>query len=57
MNGRLVKTLANTELQKGAHQLAWNAKDEKGNAVNAGIYFFKIQSGDYVETRKLSVVK
>jgi hypothetical protein len=57
MTGRLVQTLTNTELQQGTHQLTWNAKDEKGNAVVAGIYFLKMQAGNYTETKKLVVVK
>ena len=57
MNGRLVKTVANTQIQPGAHQLTWNAKDEKENAVNAGIYFLKMKTGSYVETKKIVVEK
>ena len=31
--------------------------DEKGNAVSAGVYFLRIQSPNFNETRKLSVLK
>ena len=57
MAGRMVKILANAELQAGTHERSWDTKDEKGNAVSAGIYFLKIQSVNYSETRKLVVVK
>jgi hypothetical protein len=57
MAGRVRKTLANTQLQQGTHQLIWNAKDEKGNAVVAGIYVLRMQAGNYAETKKLIVVK
>ena len=57
MNGRLIKTLVDAQMQAGAHQITWNAKDENGNAVNAGIYFLKVQTGDYLETKKLVVEK
>ena len=57
MNGRLVKTLLNSELQQGTHQLVWNVKDEKGNAVTAGIYFLRMQIGNSVETKKIIVAR
>jgi photosystem II stability/assembly factor-like uncharacterized protein len=57
LNGRLIKTLADVQMQQGTHQLTWNAKDEKGSAVVAGIYLLNLQAGDYIETKKLSVVR
>lgn len=57
MAGRLVKVLANTEMQAGSHQLIWNGKDEKENAPGAGMYIVQIQSGNYTKTKKLSLVK
>jgi flagellar hook assembly protein FlgD len=41
----------------GAHQLVWNARDEKGNAVSTGIYFLRMQAGNYTETKKVVVAK
>lgn len=57
MNGRLIKTLANEQMQQGTHQLIWNARDEKGNAVNAGIYILRLNAGTYTETKKISVIR
>jgi hypothetical protein len=57
MMGRLVKTLANEQLQPGAHQLVWNAKDDAGRPVAAGTYILRIQAGQDVETRKLILLK
>ena len=57
ITGRLIKMLANAEMQPGIHQLTWNAKDGKGNAVSEGIYILKMQTGNYSETRKLVLVK
>ena len=56
MNGKLIKTLAGAQMQAGIHQLTWNAKDEKGNAVGSGIYSLKLQAGNYIEKKKVSVV-
>jgi flagellar hook assembly protein FlgD len=56
MMGRLVKTLTDAQIPAGTHQLVWNSKDEKGNAVVAGIYLLNLQAGDYTETKKISIV-
>ena len=41
MSGRLVKTLANEEMQQGNHEIKWNVNDEKGNTVSLPCLFFK----------------
>jgi flagellar hook assembly protein FlgD len=55
MAGRLVRILANAELQAGTHKLSWDAKDEEGSAVSAGIYFLRMQVLNYSETRKPAI--
>lgn len=57
MNGRLIKTLADAQTQSGPHQLIWNARDEKGYAVGAGMYILKLQAGSYSETKMISIIK
>ncbi len=52
MNGRLIKTLADAQMQAGNHQLTWNARSEN---VIAGVYLLKLQADNYVETKKISV--
>jgi len=53
----LIKILADAQMQTGTHQLVWNAKDKSGSAVGTGIYLLKMQAGNHVETKKVSVVK
>ena len=57
ITGRLIKTLVNGETTQGNHQVQWNANDEKGNAVPAGIYFLRLDLGNYSETRKLLIAR
>ena len=57
MTGRPVKTIAAGQMQSGDHQFIWNAKDEKGNGLNTGIYFLRIETEDYSETRKIIMVR
>ena len=41
ITGRLMKTIANEEMQQGNHEIKWNVNDEHGNRVSSGIYFLK----------------
>jgi hypothetical protein len=55
--GRLVKILADGQMQEGMHQLVWNGEDKNGNQLSSGIYFLRFNSGGESETIKLSLLK
>lgn len=57
MTGRLVKILTNAGMQAGIHQLTWDAKDEKGNAVSSGVYFLRMMAGNFSQTQKIILIK
>jgi hypothetical protein len=40
------------EKPAGEHQLIWNAKDH-----SSGVYFYRIQAGEYSEARKMILLK
>ncbi|MEE9119299.1 MAG: T9SS type A sorting domain-containing protein [Calditrichia bacterium] len=49
---RKVETLVQGEQKAGHHQVIWGAKDQ-----SSGIYFYRIQAGDYAETKKMVLLK
>ena len=51
MKGRLVKTLLDASMQQGNHQLVWNANDDNGHRLAAGIYFLRLYLGNYSATK------
>ena len=55
--GSLIKTLASSRMPQGESQIEWNRTDEKGNNVSAGIYFLKLEAGNYSDTKKFMVIK
>ncbi|MGI6198854.1 MAG: FlgD immunoglobulin-like domain containing protein, partial [Candidatus Cloacimonadaceae bacterium] len=57
LKGQLVKTLVNDTLPKGEHRTTWNGQDQHGNSVSSGIYFYKMQVGDYTSTMKMMLMK
>jgi flagellar hook assembly protein FlgD len=55
--GQLVKTMVNEEKLPGGYQVIWDAKDQNGEEVSSGIYFYRFESGKYVETKKMILLK
>ncbi|MGE5681241.1 MAG: alpha-amylase family glycosyl hydrolase [Bacillota bacterium] len=55
--GREVKTLVNQEQSKGAYRVEWNGDNNSGMKVSGGLYLYRLEAGNYVETRKMMLVK
>jgi len=50
--GQLVETLVNEYQTNGFHSVVWNAED-----LSSGIYFYKIQSGEFLDVNKCVILK
>lgn len=50
--GKEVQTLVNELKKAGSYQLTFNA-----SSLSSGVYFYKIEAGDFVETKKLTLIK
>ena len=57
MLGRKVKTLINQTQDAGHKSVIWNATNDYGKPVSAGIYLYQIQAGDYISTKKMVLLK
>jgi hypothetical protein len=58
MSGRLIRSLVQGEtIEAGWHEVIWYGKDATGKAVPSGVYFYRLTAGDYVETRRMTLVK
>ncbi|MCL2065035.1 MAG: T9SS type A sorting domain-containing protein [Candidatus Cloacimonetes bacterium] len=57
IRGQKVRTLVNSNFSAGNHSVVWNGKDENGRKVGSGIYFYQMQTNDYVTTRKMVLMK
>jgi hypothetical protein len=55
--GRLVKTLVDGVKPPGEYEVAWNGRNENGHQVASGIYFYKLKVSDYVETKKMVLLR
>ena len=50
--GREVTTLVNGKNEPGEHSVSWNAMN-----VSSGVYFYRIIAGDFVQTKKMVLMK
>lgn len=57
IQGELVRILADEKKMCGEHEVIWDGKNQKGKEVASGIYFYRIDSGDFVQTKKMLVLK
>ena len=57
MRGTLVKTLINGFQSSGYKSVQWNATNNQSEPVSAGVYLYKIQAGDFVDTKKMILLK
>jgi hypothetical protein len=55
--GKRVKTLVNSKQDAGYRSIHWNATNEFGQPVSAGMYIYTIQAGEFSQTRKMVLLK
>ena len=57
LTGRKVRTLVNEVQSAGYRSVMWNATNEIGRPVSAGMYIYTIQAGDFIQNRKMVLMK
>ena len=55
--GREVKSLINQTQDAGFRSVLWNATNDYGKPVSAGVYLYQIQAGEFVQTKKMVLLK
>jgi len=50
--GRKITTLVDKKQPAGSYHAVWNSED-----ISSGVYFYKIQAGNYTDTRKMLLLK
>ncbi|KPJ49817.1 hypothetical protein AMJ40_04680 [candidate division TA06 bacterium DG_26] len=55
--GKIVKTLVDEPKHAGYYTVRWDATNTSGRTMASGIYFYKINAGDFVVTKKMILVR
>ena len=57
MMGRKISTLVSSQQTAGFKSVLWNATNDKGSPVSAGLYLYTIQAGEFRQTKKMALLK
>ena len=55
--GRRVKTLVTGEQVTGSYSVLWKSDNDARNAVASGVYIYRLRAGDFVQSRKLVLLR
>ncbi len=55
--GREVKTLISEPMQPGQYFVEWDGTNNQGIAVTSGVYIYRMVAGDFVATRRMTLMK
>ena len=55
--GQKVRTLVDSKQVGGNHSVIWNGRDDLGNELSSGVYFYNLIAGDLMDTKKLTLIK
>ena len=57
ITGKLVKILVNGVKDAGSYTVPWNGTNKNGSQVASGLYFYKMETEDYNETKKMVLLR
>ena len=55
--GQEVAILTDGYLDAGQYHIIWNGRDSAGSPVNSGVYFYRVKSGNFADTKKMILLK
>jgi flagellar hook assembly protein FlgD len=55
--GRRIRTLLSDAALSGPCESVWDGRDEEGQYVGAGVYFYQLKAQHFTRTRKLTLLK
>lgn len=56
LGGRVAKLVEKPQAA-GEHTIVWNGRDDAGRQVASGVYYYRIQAGQFVKTRKMALLR
>ena len=57
LSGRQIVRLVETSMSAGYHQVIWNGMNAQGESVSTGMYIYRMQAGNFSETRKMTYLR
>jgi len=57
IRGQKIKTIANDNFGVGLHRVVWDGADSDGRKVASGVYFYRMTTGEFTQTRRMLLMK
>ena len=57
LDGRRIINLVDGVMPAGRHEVIWTGRDDRGEIVAAGTYFYRLKAGTYTKTFKMTLLK
>lgn len=57
LQGQLIRSLIDDEMEPGIHSIIWNAMDDRGMKVAVGVYLYSLKVNGFEATKKLNFIK
>jgi hypothetical protein len=57
VKGQLVRMLLDREIDAGSREIVWDGTDSKGRAIASGIYFYRLHTPSFSESRKMILLR
>ncbi|MBN1997133.1 T9SS type A sorting domain-containing protein [candidate division KSB1 bacterium] len=55
--GQKIRTLVSDKMTAGSHEVVWDGRNESGQKVSSGIYFYRLKTAQFNKTKKMIMVK
>ncbi|UCG93988.1 MAG: T9SS type A sorting domain-containing protein, partial [Candidatus Aerophobus sp.] len=55
--GQKVKVLVDEYQNAGYRSVTWDGKDDQGQEVSTGVYFYRVQAGNFMQSKKMVLTK
>ena len=55
--GAVVRVLINERRPAGSYRVEWNGRDDRSRELPNGVYFYQLQTGNFVDTKKAVILR
>ena len=57
LRGQKIRSLINQNINAGYHSVVWDGNDESANPISSGVYLYRILTDEFVNTRKMILMR
>jgi hypothetical protein len=57
VSGRLIRTLVDQEMEPGRKSIRWNGKDTEGREIASGVYFYRLETPTFNQSKKMILLR